>query len=98
MTSEVICLGAALLGAPVSVAACPVCFSVEEGPVTDGVRTAVLVLIGVTVMVLAGFGVFITRFIRRSRLEGALATSAGSPTPGSERLETVEKKPDPLCR
>jgi heme/copper-type cytochrome/quinol oxidase subunit 2 len=49
-----------------SALACPVCFRVEEGPVTDGVRAAVLVLVGVTVGVLSGFGVFIVRFVRRA--------------------------------
>ena len=46
--------------------ACPVCFQIEDGPVTSGVRAAVVVLIGVTVGVLAGFGVFIARFVRRA--------------------------------
>jgi hypothetical protein len=51
--------------------ACPVCFRFESGPVTDGLRLAVLVLIGVTACVLAGFGVFAIRFVRRARaLEG----------------------------
>ncbi|HKW02199.1 MAG TPA: hypothetical protein VJN96_20420 [Vicinamibacterales bacterium] len=53
--------------------ACPVCFRVEEGPVTSGVRAAVLVLIGVTSGVLTGFGVFIARFVRRA------AASEGEP-------------------
>ncbi len=48
------------------VLACPVCFQVEEGPVVSGVRAAVVVLVGVTVSVLAGFGVFIAKFVRRS--------------------------------
>jgi hypothetical protein len=52
-----------------SALACPVCFRVEEGPVTDGVRAAVLVLVGVTVGVLSGFGVFIVRFVRRAAVE-----------------------------
>jgi hypothetical protein len=47
--------------------ACPICFQVEQGPVTEGVRAAVLVLMGVTVAVLSGFGVFIARFVARSR-------------------------------
>lgn len=50
--------------------ACPVCFRIDEGPVTDGVRAAVFVLIGVTVGVLAGFAVFIARFVRRAAAEG----------------------------
>jgi hypothetical protein len=47
--------------------ACPVCFRFESGPVTDGLQLAVLVLIGVTVGVLSGFGVFVWRFVRRAR-------------------------------
>jgi hypothetical protein len=53
--------------APAVLAACPVCFRVEDGPVADGVRAAVFVLVGVTTGVLAGFGVFIARFVRRSQ-------------------------------
>lgn len=47
--------------------ACPICFQVEEGPVTDGIRAAVLVLVSVTGTVLAGFAAFIVRFVRRTR-------------------------------
>jgi hypothetical protein len=46
--------------------ACPVCFRIEEGPVADGVRAAVFVLIGVTTTVLSGVAMFLVRFIRRS--------------------------------
>jgi heme/copper-type cytochrome/quinol oxidase subunit 2 len=46
--------------------ACPVCFQVEQGPVTDGIRAAVLVLMGVTVVVLGGFLRFVVRFARRA--------------------------------
>jgi uncharacterized membrane protein len=47
--------------------ACAVCFQVDPNATTDGVRAAVLVLVGVTTVVLSGFGVFIARFVRRSR-------------------------------
>jgi hypothetical protein len=47
--------------------ACPVCFRMEEGPVTDGVRAAIVVLLGVTTGVLGGFAVFIRGFVRRER-------------------------------
>jgi hypothetical protein len=47
--------------------ACPVCFRMEEGPVSAGVRAAILVLMTVTVSVLAGFAFFIRGFVRRSR-------------------------------
>lgn len=63
--------GAAVWAAAGStVLACPVCFRIEEGPVASGVRAAVLVLIGVTAGVLAGFGVFIARFVRRAAAQG----------------------------
>lgn len=45
--------------------ACAVCFQVDPNATTDGVRAAVLVLVGVTVAVLSGFGVFIVNFVRR---------------------------------
>jgi hypothetical protein len=46
--------------------ACPVCFQVEPGPTTDGLRAAVFVLLGVTTGVLGAVGVFVARFVRRS--------------------------------
>jgi len=67
------------LAAGAVAAACPICFRVEQGPVTDGVEAAVFVLMGVTTGVLSGFGVFIVRFVRRvSRAsEAAGAGEAG---------------------
>ena len=44
--------------------ACPVCFQMDESPVTEGVRTAVFVLMGVTVCVLGAFGSFVLRIAR----------------------------------
>jgi hypothetical protein len=58
--------------------ACPVCFRMEEGPVTAGVRAAIVVLMTVTVSVLAGFAVFIRGFVRRSR---SGAGNSGTPEP-----------------
>ena len=51
-------------------AACPICFQMEPGPVTDGVRAAVFVLVGVTVSVLSGAAWFIRRFVRRAAALG----------------------------
>ena len=45
--------------------ACPICFQLEQGPVADGMRAAVFVLIGVTLVVLAGFIRFAIRVARR---------------------------------
>ena len=47
--------------------ACPVCFQMEDGPVSEGVRTAVFVLMGVTACVLGVFGGFVIRLARASR-------------------------------
>jgi hypothetical protein len=55
------------IGATTPLLACPICFQVQAGPVTAGVRAAVAVLIGVTLGVLAGFGVFVARFVARAR-------------------------------
>ena len=41
--------------------ACPVCFQIEDGQAASGVRAAVYVLMGVTVVVLGGFGMFFRR-------------------------------------
>ena len=60
--------------------ACPVCFQHRrQGPSTSGVRAAVVVLIGVTVGVLAGFGVFIARFVRRAAAGGRAMTPLAAP-------------------
>lgn len=48
-----------------AVAACPICFQVEDGPVVDGVRAAVGVLVGVTSVVLVGCTVFFARLAKR---------------------------------
>lgn len=55
---------ALVLWAPAALLACPVCFQVEDGPVVSGVRAAVGVLMGVTGVVLVGFGMFAVRLTR----------------------------------
>jgi len=57
----------AIAVAPAALAACPVCFQVDESPVTTGVRAAIVVLLGVTVGVLSGFVWFARRLARRDR-------------------------------
>ena len=54
-----------LIYAP-AVYACPVCFQIEDGPIAAGVRSAVMLLIGVTMSVLAVAGTFAVRFARRA--------------------------------
>jgi hypothetical protein len=68
----VVCSLALWLALDASLFACPICFQVEDGPVTAGVRAAVLVLIGVTGAVLSGFAAFIVRFVRRTRSKDGL--------------------------
>jgi hypothetical protein len=58
---------ALLLALPAAAWACPICFRFEESGVVDGVQAAVVVLVGVTTGVLSGFGLFIARFVRRTR-------------------------------
>lgn len=71
MASRAVGAGATVLGLlltmPGTAWACPICFQFEESGVTDGVQAAVIVLVGVTIGVLSGFGLFIARFVRRSR-------------------------------
>jgi len=63
-----IVFGALIWSAASSIAfACPVCFQMEEGPVSQGVRAAVFVLMGITVCVLGVFGRFVIRLARASR-------------------------------
>jgi hypothetical protein len=50
---------------PAGLAACPVCFRFEETTTVSGVRVAVGVLVGVTVVVLAAFATFAVRLARR---------------------------------
>jgi hypothetical protein len=57
----------AWLVADVALAACPICFQVEDAGVTAGVRAAVAVLGGVTGGVLIGVAVFARRLIRTER-------------------------------
>jgi hypothetical protein len=50
-------------------AACPVCFQVDESSVVDGTRVAVVVLLAVTVLVLAGFIRFARRVARAQQVD-----------------------------
>ncbi len=56
---------AGVLGATTTALACPVCFQVKENATTDGVRAAVLVLVGVTTVVLGAFARFVVLFAKR---------------------------------
>jgi hypothetical protein len=47
--------------------ACPVCFGGEDTLMRESLNSGIGVLMGVTVIVLAGFGRFIFKLVRRSR-------------------------------
>jgi len=73
--------------------ACPVCFRVEDDATAAGVRAAVLVLMTVTVLVLAGFAAFILRWRRGTYL---FSTDLARSRPVPDRAESVENRYVPL--
>jgi len=67
MTSRGLTTLAIWLAAAAGLHACPVCFQVDDSPVGAGVRAAVVVLLGVTAGVLAGFVKFAVRIAKRDK-------------------------------
>ena len=65
---------ALVLGAPVVVEACPICFRDPDSPMTAGVMAGVGTLLTITAGVLGGIGVLIRRLVR-----------AETTRPGAER-------------
>lgn len=60
--------------------ACPVCFGESDAPLAQAMNNGILVMLGVVVAVLAGFGAFIFYLARRARLmeiAGQFETSDG---------------------
>jgi len=53
--------------AEAAIHACPICFQIEDAHVVSGVRAAVAVLMGVTVVVIAPVVAFAIRIRRRDR-------------------------------
>ncbi|MEO6222294.1 MAG: hypothetical protein ABIP90_03525, partial [Vicinamibacterales bacterium] len=73
-TPDVIVFGMVLAGTLLGggvLHACPICFRVEESATTDGLRLAVLVLVGVTTVVLGALARFIVGFAKRERRQSA---------------------------
>jgi hypothetical protein len=68
--------------------ACPICFRMDEGPVSDGVRAAVIVLMTVTVAVLGCFGAFVVRLARTENRERGTAN-------GERRTGNAERGTEP---
>jgi heme/copper-type cytochrome/quinol oxidase subunit 2 len=58
------------LCAEAAIHACPICFQIEDAHVVSGVRAAVAVLMGVTVVVVAPVIVFAVRISRRQIVQG----------------------------
>lgn len=50
---------AAIALAPSTLLACPVCFQADAGPVTSGIRAAVITLVAITGCVVTGFVVYL---------------------------------------
>ena len=53
----------------ISALACPICFRMDDGPMADGVRAAVVVLMAVTICVLGCFGRFVVRLAKAEPVE-----------------------------
>ena len=66
-----------------SLLACPICFQLEQGPVTAGVRAAIVVLVAVTVGVLVAFGRFAARLAcaERALIRAEALTMQAPPNP-----------------
>ena len=58
----------ALVAAPRAALACPVCFGQSDSPMAWGTNMAVFFMLGVTGVVLTGFGAFIVYLMRRAKL------------------------------
>jgi len=71
----------------ISALACPICFRMDNGPMADGVRAAVVVLMAVTIGVLGCFGRFVVRLARAENLE--LGTRNAEPGTRNEERGTA---------
>jgi hypothetical protein len=74
--------------ADATVHACPICFQVEDTNTVNGVRAAVLVLMGVTSVVLVGFAGFAARLMRHQS-----STEPGNPEPGTPEPDARTRNP-----
>jgi hypothetical protein len=59
---------ALMLAVPRAALACPVCFGQSDSPMAQGVNMGVFFLLGVVVVVLAGFAAFFIYLARRARM------------------------------
>jgi hypothetical protein len=75
--------------------ACPVCFQIEDGQAAAGVRSAVFVLMGVTVVVLGAMGSYLFSTGLWKSVPG-VDRALDQATPGTEAHKPVENRYDPL--
>jgi len=57
-----------LVAVPRAAFACPVCFGQSDSPMAWGTNMAIFFMLGLTGIVLAGFGSFIVYLMRRAKL------------------------------
>jgi heme/copper-type cytochrome/quinol oxidase subunit 2 len=60
-----------VMAAPRVLLACAVCYGAPEAPQTKGMNLGIVTMLGVTAVVLGGFGGMIFRFARRARRSDA---------------------------
>jgi hypothetical protein len=68
MSARCALITAALVAAPRAALACPVCFGQSDSPMAWGTNMAILFMLGLTGVVLTGFGGFILYLMRRAKL------------------------------
>ena len=56
--------------------ACPVCFGQNDSPMANAMNAGILLMLGVVVMILTGFGYFIYYLSRRASVVGLSSSSA----------------------
>jgi hypothetical protein len=68
---------ALIVAAPRAASACPVCFGQSDSPMAYATNMSILVLLGITTVVLGGFGSFIVHLVRKANSAEALPVETG---------------------
>jgi hypothetical protein len=74
---------ALVAGWPAAALACPVCFGAADSALFDGARLGVVVLLGITTVVLAGFAAFMVYLVRQARRHAAAAIEGAAAPRGT---------------
>jgi hypothetical protein len=61
-------LAVLLVAVPRAALACPVCFGNSDAPMAKATNAGIIFMLGVVVLVLAGFASFIVHLVRQARL------------------------------